>query len=390
MENFEYHVPTKIFFGSNQLGNLGEEVSRYSNNILLVYGTGSIRQNGIYERVMEELLSYDIKVTELGGIQANPDIESVRAGKALCRKEAINFVLAVGGGSVIDCAKAIAAAACYDNDPWDFFLRKLRISKALPVGSVLTLSATGSEMNRNAVISNRETGAKLPVNEDVLKPVFSILDPEFSYSVSRYQTAAGTADIMSHCIEQYFSAEANTYIQDRLTESLMKTCIHYGPLAMQEPENYDARANLMWASTLALNGMLSAGKQGDWATHQIEHKISALYDLAHGVGLAIITPHWMEYVLSENSIEKFLAYASNVWGLVVQDDPFATAREGINKTREFFFDKLEIADSLRKENIEADDQLLEKMAEDIVRFGPLGKIKILDKDDVYCILKKCI
>jgi len=294
------------------------------------------------------------------------------------------MVLAVGGGSVVDCAKVIAAGVNYDKDPWDFFEGKAKIREALPVGVVLTLAATGSEMNVNAVISNDTTKEKKGIASNFLLPKFAVLDPTYTYTVPPFQTAAGIADIMSHVFEQYFSANHDAYLQDRMCEAVLKTCIYYGPVACSQPENYEARANLMWASTIGLNGILSVGKLTDWATHMIEHEVSALYDVTHGAGLAILTPHWMEYVLDEPALPKFAHYAHNVWG-ITGDNEKETALAGIERTRKFF-QSLGLPTRLRDVGVE--EPSLELMAERAVAGGTLGRFKKLGKEDVLEILRR--
>ena len=301
MLDFNIHFPTRIRFGRGKIENLGQEILAWGDKVLLVYGGGSIKRSGLYDQVLQIFKDNSITHVELSGVQPNPRISSVRQGVELCKKHEVHLVLAVGGGSTIDCAKIIAAGAGYDGDAWDFFTRKAKINYALPIGTVLTLAATGSEMNANAVISNDDTKEKLGTGSPVLIPRFSILDPEYSFTVPPEQTASGTVDIMSHIFEQYFSLTPETFIQDRLAEAMLKTCIHYGPIAIAQPDNYEARANLMWTGSLALNGLLGAGKRTDWATHDIEHEISALYDVTHGLGLAVLTPYWMQYVLDEQT-----------------------------------------------------------------------------------------
>ncbi|SHG68965.1 hypothetical protein SAMN02745221_00757 [Thermosyntropha lipolytica DSM 11003] len=383
MLNFVFHNPGKIIFGQGQIKMLGEEIKKYARRVLLVYGEGSIKRNGIYDEVVKILNDNGIFYAELSGVKPNPRIDSVREGVKLCRENNLELVLAVGGGSVIDCAKIIAAGFYYTGDPWDFFTRQAKVEKALPVGAVLTLAATGSEMNGNAVISNEETREKKGLGSPLLIPKFAVLDPTYTYTVSPLQTAAGVADIMSHVFEQYFSANNDAYLQDRICEAVLKTCIHYAPIACAKPDNYEARANLMWASTLALNGILATGKLTDWATHMIEHEISALYDIAHGVGLAILTPFWMEYVLTEENLAKFVLYAVNVWGIVDKDEK-EMADMAIEKTRGFF-KALGLPSRLREVGVKEDD--LEFMAARAVENGSLGRFKELDKDDVLNILK---
>jgi len=382
MLNFVFQNPAKIFFGKNQLINLAPEIKKYSSKVLLVYGGGSIKKTGLYEEVAAAMQAGNISFTELAGVQPNPRIDSVREGVRRCREEDIGLILAVGGGSVIDCAKAIAAGYFYEGDPWDFFTYTARVTKALPIGAVLTLAATGSEMNVNTVISNDQTQEKIGFGSKHLIPRFAILDPVYTFSVPAEQTAAGAADIMSHVFEQYFSANDGAYLLDRLGEAVLKTCIKFAPIAIKEPENYEARANLMWAGTIALNGLLSTGKETDWATHGIEHELSARYDMTHGLGLAILTPRWMEYVLSDKTAGKMAEYARNVW-LVHDSDNFEAARRGIQLTREFFH-QIGLKGSLKELGVTVES--LPVMAEKAAAY-PIGRFKQLNADDVLKILE---
>jgi len=384
MLNFNIQIPTRILFGKGKIAELGKEIAGYGKRVLLVYGGGSIKRSGLYNRISEILADAGITMVELSGVQPNPRITSVREGVKLCRENGVDLVLAVGGGSTIDCAKIIAAGVRYQGDPWDFFTRKARIGEALPLGTVLTLSATGSEMNQFAVISNEEAGQKLGTGGASLVPRFSICDPTYTFSVPADQTAAGTADIMSHIFEQYFSPTPGCFVQDRMAEALLKTCIKYGPIAIAEPENYEARANLMWTSTLALNGLLSTGKMTDWAVHDMEHVISALYDVTHGLGLAILTPHWMRHILSKRTAPKLAEYARNVWEVDEADD-LAAASIGIEKTASFFC-SLGLADNLQAVGVE--ESRLEEMADQATAGrGPLGAFGQLTRDDVLQIFK---
>ena len=388
MKNFNYNVSTKILFGTGKVDELGKEVKKIGNKVLLVYGKGSIKKNGLYDKVIEVLKREEITIFELPNIDPNPRIECVYYGAETCKREGIDLVLAIGGGSTIDCAKAIAAQSKYNGDIWEdlYVKNKMKqLTSALPVASVLTLAATGSEMNGNSVISNMNENRKLAIGSDLLRPVFSILDPIYTYSVNKYQTAAGTADIMSHIFEQYFSPDHDGFLQNRLMEGLLKTVIHFGPIAYNEPENYEARANLMWGSSLALNGLLTYGKiSTDWATHGMEHELSAYHDITHGVGLAILTPVWMEYVLSDENVHRFEEYGKYVWE-ISGDDPMTIAKEAINKTRDFF-KSLDIPSTLREVGIVEGN--LERMADAAVAFGPLGTMKKLHKADVLEILKR--
>ena len=348
MRNFHYSIPTEIYFGKGQISKLSEAVKKYGNKVLMVYGGGSIKKMGLYDKVLALLKDADIEVVELGGVDPNPRVTSVEEGAKLCRENNIEVILAVGGGSTIDCAKAIGAACYYDGEPWDIVANTSKITKVLPVISVLTLSATGSEMDPFAVISNMDTNEKLGMANEGMRPKASILDPEYTYSVPKNQTAAGTADIMSHIFEEYFSAERNAYVQDRMAEALLKTCIKYGDIAVKDPNNYEARANLMWASSLAINGILDCGKNNAWSVHPMEHELSAFYDITHGVGLAILTPHWMRYVLNEDNVDKFVEYGVNVWDIDKNLDRYDIANKAIDMTKKFFTENLEIPETLRE------------------------------------------
>lgn len=383
MLNFNIHFPIRIHFGPGKIEELGKEILSYGNKVLLVYGGGSIKRNGLYDQVLQIFNDNGIDHVELSGVQPNPRISSVRQGVDLCRQHEVQLVLAVGGGSTIDCAKIIAAGVGHDGDAWDFFTRKAKINYALPVGTVLTLAATGSEMNQNAVISNDDTKQKLGTGSPVLIPRFSILDPEYSFTVPPEQTAAGTVDIMSHVFEQYFSPTPGTFIQERLAEAMLKTCIHYGPIAITQPDNYEARANLMWTSSLALNGLLGAGKLTDWATHDIEHEISALYDVTHGLGLAVLTPYWMYYILNEQTAPRLAEYARNVWEIDENED-IKAARAGIKKTAQFF-KSMNLAGSLNEIGVEATS--LPEIARRATNKRALGAFKKLEYQDVLNILQ---
>lgn len=382
MNNFTYHVYTDVRFGKDQINALPELIAPLGKKVLLVYGGGSIKKNGIYAKI-QELLS-DCEIFELSGIEPNPKIESVREGVKLCKEHGIEVVLAVGGGSVIDASKVIAGGAYYDGDAWDLVMDNSKIGKVLPIVTILTLAATGSEMNKNAVISNMATNEKLGTSSHYFKPVASICDPTYLFTLPAKQTAAGTADIMSHVFEQYFQKTGTAYLTDRFAESILKTCIKYCPVALKEPDNYEARANLMWASTQALNGLTSAGKGGAWTCHPIEHELSAFYDITHGVGLAIVTPRWMRYILSDATVEKFAEYARNVWD-IQEEDNWKAANYGIDATEEFFRD---CGIPMKLSEVGIDESKFEAMAEDAVKFGGLQWAYVaLDKQDVVEILK---
>jgi len=386
MLNFDYNVPTRIHFGKNVINKLDDELRGIDGTVLLLYGKGSIKKTGLYKTVVHILNEKHLSFKELKDIQPNPRLKSVHEGIELCQDYNITFLLAVGGGSVIDCAKTIAAGYYHDGDIWDLFNgQQDGIRKALPIGTVLTLTATGSEMNGNAVITNEGTQEKLVIQSDLLRPRFSILDPTVTYSVPRDQTAAGIVDIFSHILEQYFSHTTEAYVQNRVAEALLHTCIHYGPIALENPRDYEARSNLMWSSSLALNGLLHYGKKSDWATHEIEHGVSAMFDVTHAVGLAILTPVWMEYVLSVETVEQMAMYARNIWHVGSSLDKFAQAKQGIKRTRTFF-ERLGLPRTLSEVGVKKDS--LKQIAKKVTRNGSIGNFKKLTEKDVLSILEK--
>ena len=391
MLNFEYSIPTEIFFGKDQIKVLGREIKKYGTNVLLVYGGGSIKRNGIYDRVMNIFSENGIKFWELSGVEPNPRIETVRKGIEICRENKIDLILAVGGGSTIDCSKVIGAGYYYEGDAWDIVKDSGKIINSLPIATILTLAATGSEMNKGAVISNLSKNEKQSTGHKSMAPKFSILDPTYTFTVPRHQTAAGTADILCHVFEVYFSTTESAFVQNRLAEGIMKTCIEYGRKAMDEPDNYEARANLMWASSLAINGLLSLGKIPEWTMHALEHELSAFYDITHGVGLGILMPRWMEFGLNEKTMDKFCSYAINVWDVDKNLPKEEIAKLGIEKTREFIFSTLEIPSNLR--SIDIDEEYLERMAEKAVSHGKdgvIGNFVKIDKEGALKIFRDCL
>ena len=382
MNNYEYCVPTDIRFGKGQVECLAKEIGKYGKKVLLVYGGGSIKKSGLYDKIYEILADFDI--FELSGIEPNPKLSSVKQGAEICKEQKIDVVLAVGGGSSIDASKHIACAAFYDGDPWDLVLNKSLVTKALPIFTVLTICATGSEMNPGAVISNEYTKEKLEINHPLLYPTLSVCDPTYLFTLPKMQTAAGTADIISHIFEQYFQPNDGAYITDRLSEAALKTCFKYGPVAMEEPTNYEARSNLMWTSSIALNHLFTFGKGGAWSVHPIEHELSAFYDITHGVGLAILTPAWMRYVLSDETVGRFAMYARNVWDVAKEDD-YEAANEGICLT-EMFFKQMGLPATLSE--IGLDDSQFATMASEAVRTSGLStrayvKLNASDVEQIY-------
>lgn len=388
MNSFVYDIPTKVYFGSDQLGHLGDELKRFGNRVLLTYGGGSIKKTGLYDRVTAEIRRAGLELFELSGIEPNPRVDSVRKGAELCRREKIDVLLAVGGGSVIDATKFIGAGTFYDGDPWELSTGKGEIKACLPIVTVLTLSATGSEMDTGGVISNPETKDKLGRLDPHMLPKVSFLDPVNTYTVSAYQTACGSADILSHLFEVYFNMQPDLYMLDCFMEGLMKTVIRYTPVAIEKPDDYEARANLMWASSWAINGFANGGKEQEWTCHPIEHEVSAIYDITHGLGLAIITPRWMEYCLDETTVSKYRQFAVNVFGIDENEPPMSAAKAAIAKLSDFLFGTLGLKSTFSALGI--DDSNFALMARKACEGKAIHGFKTLTPDDVEKILRMCL
>lgn len=335
MQNFDYRTPTRLIFGKGVIEKLPEVMGDIGQKVLLTYGGGSIKKSGLYDKVRE--LLKDFEITELSGIQPNPKYDpSVLDGVRLCKENGIEVILAVGGGSVLDCSKAIAAGAKYDGDPWDLISYKVKAKAALPVVDIITLAATGSEYDCGGVISRTETNDKIGYLDPLLFPVCSFLDPVYTFTVSKKQTAAGCADAMNHIMEQYF-AEDTTMLNDGICEAALKSLMVNGKACLADPEDYTARAEMMFNCTLACNGIYSCGNSSTgWPLHGIEHALSAYYDITHGEGLAIITPRWMKYILSERTVDRFVRYGVNVFGIDPTLDKFDIANKAIDATYAFF------------------------------------------------------
>lgn len=337
MDNFDFYSPTYFAFGDGQEKRAGELVRRFGGSrVLIVTGGGSVHRNGAFDAVTASLDEAGIPWLELSGVQPNPRSGKVYEGISLCRKEGLDFLLAIGGGSSIDTAKAIGIGVPYDGDFWDFFCGRAQPSVTLPVAAVLTIAAAGSEGSNSCVITKEEGMLKWGLNIDLIRPRFSILDPKYTCTLPAYQTASGAVDMMSHILERYFSNTSSVGLTDRLCEALLRTILEAAPRAIAHPDDYDARADLMWAGMLAHNNTCGVGRVSDWASHQIEHELSAFYDCAHGAGLAVVTPAWMEYVL-EHDVMRFAQLAVRVFGCEMNfSHPEITAREGIARLRAFF------------------------------------------------------
>ncbi|WP_188454717.1 iron-containing alcohol dehydrogenase [Virgibacillus oceani] len=385
MNNFTYYNPTKLIFGKGQLDALPNEVNKYGKTVLIVFGGGSIKRNGIYDNVMGKLREMDATVFELSGVEPNPRVSTVRKGVEICNREGVDFILAVGGGSTIDCTKAISVGAKTDTDIWDIVTKKEHAKDALPFGTVLTLAATGSEMNAGSVITNWELNEKHGWGSPFTFPKFSILDPEHTFSVPRDQTIYGMVDMMSHVLEHYFHQTTNTPVQDRFCEAILRTVMETAPKLLDDPENYEYRETVMLSGTLALNGMLNMGYQGDWATHNLEHAVSAVHDIPHGGGLAILFPHWMMHVLDEN-VDRFKQFAVRVFDV----DPTGrndrdVAIEGIKALRNFWS---EIGAPSRLADYSIDESSVDVMADKTVVARPeYGNFKKLTREDSVEIFK---
>ena len=336
MENFNFYAPTYFAFGKGKESEVGALVKRFGGSkVLLHYGGGSIKRNGVFDSVVKSLDEAEIPYVELGGVMPNPRSGLVYEGIELCKEEKVDFILAVGGGSAIDSAKAIALGVLYEGDFWDFYCGKKVPEKALPVGTVLTIAAAGSEGSSSSVITNEQSMLKWSVGTDVVRPKFSILNPAFTCTLPAYQTACGITDIMLHVCERYFTNTKDVEITDRLCEGLLKAMVEETPKVIKDLTNYQARANIMWAGMIAHNNIVGVGRAQDWASHALEHELSALYDCAHGAGLAVIAPAWMKFVY-KHDVNRFAQFAVRVWGCDMNFvNPELTALEGISRFENF-------------------------------------------------------
>ncbi|WP_082233518.1 iron-containing alcohol dehydrogenase [Halobacillus massiliensis] len=385
MDSFIFHNPTKLIFGKDQVEQLSEQLPNNTKKVLVVYGGGSIKKNGVYEQVMEQLNNAGATVHELPGVEPNPRLTTVRKGVDICKKEGINFLLAVGGGSVIDCTKTIAAGAKYDGDAWDLVTRQETPNGALPFGTVLTLAATGSEMNGGAVITNWETNEKYGWGyAPYTYPQFSILDPQNTKTVPRDQTIYGIVDMMSHLFEQYFHNDTLSPVQDEMIEGVLRTVIETAPKLLDNLDSYEHRETILYSGTLALNGMLQMGYRGDWATHNIEHAVSAVYDIPHAGGLAILFPNWMKHNLDVN-VERFAKMAVKVFGVNNSNlSERETAIEGIEALRQFWT-SLGAPETLKDYDI--DEEKFDVIVNRAMKRGKFGNFTKLDEQDVRQILE---
>ena len=389
MKNFTYYTPSKIVFGKDTEEQVGQLVKDSgATKVLLHYGGESAKRSGLLERVKDSLSAAGIEFLELGGVVPNPRMSLAYEGIELCKKEGVDFILPVGGGSVIDSAKCIAYGAVYDGDVWDFYSRKATAVDALPVGTILTLAATGSEMSDSSVMTLEEGWLKRGYNNDLSRPLFSILNPELTYTLPEYQTACGVVDIMMHTMERYFNHTSDSQLTDAISEALLRTVLDFGPVVMADPKNYNARAQIMWAGCLSHNGLTGAGVDTDWSTHQLEHELGGLFDVAHGAGLSAVWGSWARYVYTEDP-RRFAQFAVNVMG--VSNDfrnEEATALAGISKLEEFF-QSINMPINISDLGIELSDAEIDELAYKCCFMGKrtIGGFKKLDQDDMAEIFR---
>lgn len=385
MNNFTFSQPTQIIFGKDVENQAGQEARKYGTKVLLHYGGGSIKRSGLYDRVTASLRNAGVEWRELGGVQPNPRLSLVKEGISLSREFGADIILAAGGGSVIDSAKAMAAGVMYDGDVWDFYSGRAFPQEALPVGVVLTISAAGSEASNSSVITNEDGWFKFGLSADCLRPKFSLCNPQLTCTVPPYQTACGIADILAHVMERYFTPQRDVDVTDRMCEAVMIGIMENARKVMTDPSSYEARAEIMWAGTVAHNDIVGVGRSGDWSSHQIEHEISAIYDIPHGAGLAIVFPAWMKHVY-KHDIVRFKQFAQRVFEIADDfGDDESIATEGIARL-ESFFSEIGLPVTLSEANIPHDrlDEMAQKCGS---RSANVGNYAKLTKDTVRQILE---
>ena len=391
MVNFEYYTPTKVVFGKDTEKEVGQLVKAYGGTKVLVhFGGGSVKRSGLLDRVLASLDEAGIAHVELGGVVPNPRLSKVREGIELGKAEGVDFLLAVGGGSVIDSAKAIGYGMCYDGDVWDFYEGKAVPAGCLPIGCVLTISAAGSEMSSSSVISNEDGWKKRGVNNDLSRARFAIMNPELTYTLPAYQTASGCVDILYHTIERYFSGSETVEPTDYMAEGLMRTILEMAPKAIADPTDYESHAAIMWCSSLSHNGLTGAGRGGrgrvgDWASHQLEHELSGMFDVTHGAGLAAVWGAWSRYVMPA-APERFARFARNVMGVQMEGDPSAVALAGI-EAFENFLRSIDMPTNIRELGLELTDEQIDELSWKCTFFGKraIGSVKVLELEDIKAI-----
>jgi len=392
MTDFQYYTPTQVVFGRGAEGQAGALVKRFGGTkVLLHYGGGSAKRSGVLDRVAASLEAAGIPCVQLGGVVPNPRLSKVREGIELCRKEGVDFLLAVGGGSVIDSCKAIGYGLAYDGDVWDFYAGKAKPSACFPVGCVLTIAAAGSEMSDSSVITNEDGWKKRGVNNDLCRLRFALVNPEWTFTLPAYQTASGCTDILSHTMERYFSGPETVEPTDSIAEGLMRAVIEAAPVAVHKPDDYEARAAILWASSLSHNGLTGCGRGGtgrvgDWACHQIEHELSGMFDVTHGAGLAAIWGAWARYVLPA-APQRFARFARNVMDVSEQDDP-AAATAGI-EAYEGFLRSIGMPTNIRELGVTLTDGQIDALAWKCTFEGKrtIGSIRVLGLEDIKAIYR---
>ena len=390
MNDFIFHNPDKIYFGKTALDHLGDELKKYGKTVLLVYGGGSIKKSGLYDKVVKIIKDSGLKLCELSGVEPNPRHTTANKGAKICKENHVDVVLAVGGGSTIDCAKGVAAAALTeDGDVWPLVRTFTKVKNALPVIAVLTNAATGSEMDHWAVISNMDTNEKIGLGGEGLIPKAAFENPEYSFTLPTYQTACGAFDIFNHVLDNYYLAGDATFDMIlEFQEAVMRAVVKWAPIAMKEPDNYEARANLMWASSMALNGILEAGTGHGCACHAMEHELSAYYDITHGHGLAIVTPRWLSYILDEKTAPQIYRLGVKVFGVKEGLSDTEGAKKAIEALDKFCFETLGLKKNLSDLGI--DDKHFKAMAEHACRGSVITGPKTLTPKDVEEIYKMCL
>lgn len=390
MNDFIFHNPDKVYFGKNQLEHLSEELLQFGKKILLVYGGGSIKKNGLYDSIVAIAENSGIELFELSGVEPNPRHSTVNKGAEICKKEKISVILAAGGGSTIDCAKGIAAAARTENgDVWSLVSGGVWVTEALPVVAILTNAATGLEMDAWAVISNMNTNEKIGLGGSALIPRAAFENPEYSYTLPSYQTACGAFDIFNHVLDNYYLAgEASFDLLLEMQEAVMRTVVKWTPVAMKEPENYEARANLMWASSMALNSILDGGTVHGCACHLMEHELSAYYDITHGHGLAIVTPRWLTYILDETTAPAIYRLGTQVFDIPKGLNELEGAKKAIAALSDFCFGTLGLSSTLT--DLSIDETHFKEMAQHACAGGSITGPKVLTPSDVENIYKMCL
>ena len=393
MNAFVFYSPTKVIFGKGVENQVGREIKAWGGTKVLVhFGGGSVKRSGLLDRVEASLKEAGLDYVLLGGAVPNPRLGLVYEGIDLCRKEGIDFVLPVGGGSAIDSAKAIAIGAVYDGDVWDFYDGKAVPTEALPTANILTLAATGSETSEHSVITKEEGGIKRGIGFPVLRPKFTLLNPELLYTLPPYQTACGITDIMMHTLDRYFSKGGCNEMTDRIAEAVLRTVIQYGKVAMENPTDYTARSEILWAGSISHNDMTGLGLPGDWSPHQLEHELGGMFEVAHGAGLAAVWGAWARYVVDAD-VMRFARYGVNVWGLNMNwEDPAATAEEAIRATEAYFASigmPTTISQLLGRALTEAE---VEELAEKCTFFGrrTIGSLKVLGKEEIKDVYRAAL